>query len=71
MTTKPKVNCFEPRPLANDVDLKDVRASMFGAAFKDMGYDKLPDSDLCKILWEVPCSRHSHCLSWFSSIIAS
>ena len=49
---KPKINCFEPKALGSEC-LKDLRPTMFGAAYKDVGYDKLPDSNICKILWEV------------------
>lgn len=38
------VNVFEPKALASDADLTDIRASMFGAAFLELGLSKLPSS---------------------------
>lgn len=53
------INMFEPKALAADTDTSDIRGSMFGAAFLDLGLSKLPSSDMCSTLWEVRVNHTS------------
>lgn len=50
-----KVNVFEPKALAPNVNWQDVRYSMFGAAYLSdgLGLSKIPDTARASILWEV------------------
>ena len=68
MKARAMVTCFEPKPLNMGGDAV-VRASMLGAALlpaplaagavpspdtvKDVGLSKLPNSNNCRVLWEV------------------
>ena len=63
------ISCFHPRRVEGRPD-SAVRASMFGALFlppdlaagtvpspqmiSDVGFSKLPASQHCRIVWEVP-----------------
>ena len=41
VTPHVKVNCFEPKQLPSDSNWADLRASMFGAAYRDFGFARV------------------------------
>jgi len=55
------VHCFEPKPLAESVNLMQLRSSMFGATFAGK-LAKFPKSDMAQLVWEARMLQLWHAL---------
>lgn len=53
---KQRVHTFEAKPLPQDIDLQEMRASQMGALyFKENKLNKLPSTSHCMLAWDVLC----------------
>ena len=65
LTPAEKLNCFVPRSLNDDADLRAVRGTQFGGALLG-DLHCLPQSEFCSTLWEA---GHSGLGPFFNKIL--
>ena len=60
ISLKAKTHCYYPKALESGIDWMDLRSGMLGAAFDNM-YQKVPNQEHARVIWEVPLNVKLTC----------
>lgn len=61
LSAKTKISVYNPKALNADIDMMNLRGSMFGCCCHD-NFDKIPRNKIINVLFEVSCCAKGYCI---------